>query len=179
MGILAILSTALEYAIVPRWIGALGVAGLAVLGLTYWLTVEPAPRVRVLWRAGVTPARQAALERAYLLENGRDRLPEGSIAYDLLDTSRSNLQALVQDPAVADTNDIDRNALVVPFDADYGAEWMWIAHRTPGIRDGRVRALLLAALAAMAAGGWARDGARLRLGHRKHGNPSGSKVRTG
>lgn len=143
-----------------RWIGITGVAGLAVLGATYWLTYEPAPRVRVLWAVDVAPDRQASLERRYLLRNGRDRLTEGSLAYDLLDTSPSNIRALVEDPAVADTNDIERHTFVVPFDVDYGGEWMWVAHRLPVLRNGRTRAAVLVALAAMAIGGLARDGVR-------------------
>jgi len=159
-----------------RWIGVTGVAGLAVLGIAYWLTHEPAPRVRVLRADDVTPERQAALERKYLLSNGRDRLPEGSLAYDLLDTSPSNVQALVKDPAIADTNDIERNTFTVPFDVEYGGEWMWLAHRTPGLRDARGRAALIFTLAAMAVIGllqarpstWI-TAARRRSPHRKQG----------
>lgn len=136
-----------------RWIGAIGVAGLAALGATYWLTYEPAPRVRVLWANGVTPEQQALLEDKYLLRNGRDRLTEGSLAYDLLDTSRSNIQALVEDPAIADTNDIERHTFVVPFEVDYGGEWMWLAHRTPILRNPWIRTAVIAALALMTVGG--------------------------
>lgn len=144
-----------------RWIGITGVAGLACLGVTYWLTLEPAPRVRVLWQDGVTPEQRARLERTYLLLNGRDQLREGSIAYDLLDTSPSNIEALVHEPAIADTNDIERNTFVVPFDVDYGNEWMWAAHRIPLLRDAWVRMAMLIAFAGMAIGGLARDAVRL------------------
>ena len=71
-----------------RRLGVLGLAGLAVLAAAYWLTVEPAPRIRVLWRDGITAQQLVALEAKYFLRDGRDRLPEGSLAYDLLDTSR-------------------------------------------------------------------------------------------
>jgi len=169
-----------------RCVGAIGIAGLTVLGFAWWLTYEPAPRVRVLWRPDVTPARQAALEQKYLLVNGRDRLPEGSIAYDLLDTSRPNIQALVTDAAAADTNDIERNTFEVPFDVEYGGEWMWIAHRTPGLRDGWMRGALILALTAMAVSGLLRGrpaawlaAARRRYGHRKQGYASGPNVPLG
>lgn len=144
-----------------RWIGVAGVVGLAALGITYWLTYEPAPRVRVLWRGDVVGERRAALERRYLLVNPRDRLPSGSLAYDLLDTSTSNIRAIVNDPAIVDTNDIERHTFVVPFDVEYGREWMWQAHRTPGLQNEPVRTALILVLAAMAIGGLAPDGVRL------------------
>ena len=128
-----------------------GLAGLAALGIAYWLTLEPAPAIRVRWREDVTSDQQATLERKYLLSSAR--APQGrSIAYDLLDTRRANIEALVLDPAAADTADIDRDAFEVPFDKPYGDRWMWVAHRTPVLRDARVRWTLIAALVAMA--GW-------------------------
>ena len=135
-------------------------AGLALYGLAYWLTYEPAPRIRVLWRESVTAERRAALERKYRLLHPRDRLVEGSVAYDLLDTSRSNVKALVEDPAVADTNDIEQHTYIVRFEADYGSEWMWIADRTPGLRDERVRTFVVVAFLVMAMTGLAGPAAR-------------------
>ena len=136
-----------------RALSAIGLAGLAALALAYWLTYEPAPAVRVRWHDDVTADQQARLERRYLLANGR--APMGrSIAYDLLDTRRSNIEALVRDPAVADTHAIDRGAFEVPFEAAYGDRWMWIAHRTPPLRDTRIQWALIAVLASMAIAGW-------------------------
>lgn len=168
-----------------RGIGILGAAGLGLLGAAYWLTVEPAPRVRVLWRPDLSSARQAALAQRYLLLNGRDRLPEGSVAYDLLDTSAANIRAIVADPAILDTNDIERHTFVVPFDVDYGGEWMWVAHRTPVLRDGSLRTAALGALFILAVGGLAPDVLRAwqalrRLrDYRKQGKPSGPNVPVG
>ena len=192
MGIPAILSTrarvrapALRTAS-RRWIGAFGALGLAAFGVAYWLTYEPAPRVRVLWREGLPAAQRAALERKYLLLNGRDPMSGGSLAYDLLDTSVPNLRALVAEPAIADTNDIDRNTLAVPFDVDYGGEWMWIAHRTPGLRDATARAGLIVLLLSVAVFGLAPDAARAwhaarrtAGAHRKQGKPFGPNLPVG
>ena len=141
-------------------IAAAGIAGLGLLGAAYGLTYEPAPRVRVQWQEDLRPEQRSRLERTYLLVNPRDPIPDGSIAYDLLDTSLTNIMALVEDPDVLDTNDIERNTFVVPFDVDYGGEWMWIAHRTPGLRDARVRTALIVVLMMMALGGLAPDGFR-------------------
>lgn len=86
-----------------------GLFGLAALAFAYWFTVEPAPGVRVRWRDHVTVEEQAALERKYLLVDPEGPHPESprSFGYALLDTSRSNIEALVKDPAVFDTNDIE------------------------------------------------------------------------
>lgn len=137
-----------------RFLGSIGVAGLAVLGVAYWLTYEPAPRIRVKWRDGVTVPHQTLLEQRYLLLNRREPLAEGSVAYDLLDTSRRNIKAIVDDLAIEDTNDIERHTYVVRFETDYGGEWMWIAHRTPGLRETGVQISLIAVLAVMAIGGF-------------------------
>ena len=134
-------------------VAAAGIVGLGLLGAAYALTCEPAPRVRVQWGAGVAPEQRARLERMYLLLNPRDPIPDGSIAYDLLDTSVSNIRALVGHPAVINTGDIDENVFIVPFQTEYGESWMWIAHRTPLLRDARLRTSLVALLAAMAIGG--------------------------
>ena len=144
-----------------RVLAAIGSAGLATLGVAYCLTYEPAPSIRVEWRDEVTSDRQAELERRYQLSNGR--APMGrSIAYDLLDTRQSNVKAIVLDPDVRGTNDIDRRRYVIPFDAAYGDRWMWVADRTPGLRDTRIRWTLILVMTAMAAAGYGGDSARRR-----------------
>lgn len=136
-----------------RWVAVIGLGGLGALGSAYGLTYEPAPRVRVQWRDDLRPEERAQRERTYLLVNPRDPIPDGSIAYDLLDTSTSNIRALVGDPAVTNTGDIDENVFVVPFQTEYGESWMWIAHRIPGLRDPAIRTTVILALFAMAIGG--------------------------
>lgn len=138
-----------------RSIGTFALAALVALTAAYWITNEPAPRIRVQWRGEVTAEQQEALERKYLLWNGRDRMSGGSTAYDLIDTSRSNIKALVEDPAVADTGDIDRGSFVVDPDTDRGDESTWIAHRIPGLRNAGIRwtMILLLALLALGASG--------------------------
>lgn len=130
---------------------ALGLGGLAALGVAYWFTYEPAPGIRVTWAAAVGEAERAALERRYQLANrrGADEDVPPSLAYDLLDTRASNIEALLNDPAVIDTNDLDDEYFRVRLGTAYGDEWMWIAHRIPGLRDGRVRAAVLVLLTAL------------------------------
>jgi hypothetical protein len=115
-----------------RVMGMLAGCVLIALGITYYFTCEPAPRVAIRWREGATPERRQALERRFLLVNpapDRDR-----IEYDLLDTSRTNLEALVREPDVADTDRVSREGFTVPLDVPYGTSWMWLAHRTPVLR---------------------------------------------
>jgi hypothetical protein len=152
------------------WLVLIGSTGLALLGLAYQLSHEPAPRVRVLWRQGVTPDQRAALESKFLLRNPREPFAEGSLAYDLLDTSRSNLRAMVEEPLIADTDDIDRNDYVVNFETEYGGEWMWVAHRLPVLRYPWPRAVVVVVLVAMVVVGL--NGVR-RARYRGQGSPLG------
>ena len=135
------------------WCGVLGAAGLMLLGLAYALTYEPAPRIRVEWHPHLTAQQRVALEQKYMLFSARDVIDHGSIAYDLRDTSRANVKALIDDPAVVDTNDVEREASAIPFETEYGLGWMWVAHRTAGLRDARVRSAVIVAFATMAVGG--------------------------
>jgi hypothetical protein len=119
-----------------RIAAALVIGIAAAVGATYYLTYEPAASVRVRWRADVTPEVREQLERAFLLV-GR-AAHEGSarvFQYDLLDTSRANIEALVTHPAVEDTDEIDRQNYGIRIDGPYGGRWMWIAHRVPIIRQ--------------------------------------------
>ena len=114
---------------------ALAIGVLASVGATYYLTYEPAPSIRVRWRQDVTPAALTGLERTFLLANRVAH--EGStrtFRYDLLDTSRSNLEALVTHPAVEDTDEIDRVNYAMRADCPYGESWMWVGHRIPILR---------------------------------------------
>jgi hypothetical protein len=115
-----------------RVVGVIAVCMLTALGAAYYFTYEPAPRIAVRWRAGLDAARRQELERRFLLVNpaaDRDRTE-----YDLLDTSRANVEALVREPDVADTDRVGRERFTVPLDVPYGTSWMWVAHRTPVLR---------------------------------------------
>lgn len=115
---------------------------LLVLGVTYYMTVEPSPTVSIRWREGVPDAQRASLERSFLLVNPIAHEPR-TFRYDLLDTSRMNLEAIVEEPAIEDTGSIDRRALAFPPDYPYGSDWMWLAHRVPVLRmPGVVPALI-------------------------------------
>jgi hypothetical protein len=68
------------------------------------------PRVAVRWAEGLSDATRTALEQRYSLRAGRH--DGGQVwRYELGDRSASNIGALVGDPAVADTNYIDRTQL--------------------------------------------------------------------
>lgn len=133
-------------------IAALVAAGvLLTLAATYYLTYEPSPRVGIQWRPGITAERRAELERRFRLVN--PGLEDGRPMYDLLDTSRQNLEALVNERDVADTDRVSRERFEIPFDVPYGTSWMWAAHRTPIVRvAGAVPVLVSICLLLLVAG---------------------------
>lgn len=138
------------------WCVAVGLGGLSALAFAYWFTYEPAPGIRVTWRAGVTLEWQASLERKYMLSNRRsphEQQPR-SLAYDLLDTRQSNIAALLKAPAVEDTNDIDDEWARVRLGTAYGDERMWVAHRVPLLRYAEIRWAAIVTLAVTAAFGF-------------------------
>jgi hypothetical protein len=109
-------------------------AALPLLALAgaYALTYEPAPEVRILWREGVGEGRRRELERRFLLVNPAPF--EDRLTYDLLDTRRANVEAIVRERDIRDTDRIDRVNFGLPPDVPYGTSWMWIAHRLPVLR---------------------------------------------
>jgi hypothetical protein len=135
-----------------RWARVTTVVAASVmlsLGVAYYLTYEPSVRVGVRWRDGVTLEQQGRLERRFRLVNG---VPSKThIRYDLLDTRRTNIEALIKDRDTEDTESINGTDFVTPPDIDYGESWMWVAHRIPGLRaPGVVEALLMACVVVLA-----------------------------
>ena len=70
------------------------------------------PRVSVRWAAGVDERERRALEERFRLAAPEDR-GDATWQYDLTDTSRGNITALVDDPAVDDTAGVDRSRFTV------------------------------------------------------------------
>jgi len=88
-------------------------------------TFGPRPvYVNVRWATDVDDAARQRLERRFGLADGEHR--EGTTwGYALLDRSRTNIRALVEDPAVADTHQIHRTAFRVGYFAER------LPYRTP------------------------------------------------
>lgn len=131
----------------------IGLVGLVSLRTAYNLTREPAPGIRVRWRDGTSSPQRAWLEWKYRLE-GRSA-PQGlSYSYVMMDTSTANIRALVTDPEVSDTDDIDRERFAIPWEtANESRQFMWIADRLPVLRQPLARWTLVASFAFMAAAG--------------------------
>ncbi len=91
------------------------VAAVLVLALSLVTVTVTGPRVSVRWQSALTTAERLALERKHDLRNGRqDGTDTESVwRFELGDRSRDAVAALVQDPAVADTNYIDRSSYSV------------------------------------------------------------------
>lgn len=124
------------------WVAGASASLLFLLALLRFLTAEPAPAIHVAWRDGLAADQQHALERRFALVRP-EHLQDQSWAYDLLDLSRENIEALVRHPDVRDTHEIDRSTFEVSGAAPYGKSDTWIAYRVPWIkRPGRVTAIV-------------------------------------
>jgi hypothetical protein len=94
------------------------------------LTFGPRPvYVNIRWAAGVDDAERQRLEQRFELADGERR--EGTTwGYALIDRSRANIRALVENPVVADTHQIHRTAFRVGDSAQrlpYRGPHAWIA----------------------------------------------------
>ena len=87
------------------------VLAMVVPVLLYRAPVPP-PSVNVAWSPMVSDQQRSALEARFHLVDGDFRGGQLWI-YRLADWSRANVSALVRDPAVADTQHIDRQSLTV------------------------------------------------------------------
>lgn len=136
----------------PRLAAAIGLLGLILINVTYWFTIDRAPSIKLRWRDDVSAARQAQLEQLYGLVDQHAPVTNSprSVAYDLRDTTRRNIEAMVTNPEVADTNDVDRDNFEVYLHTGYGENWMWWADRQPLLRSTTVRWSVLIALVMLA-----------------------------
>jgi hypothetical protein len=89
------------------FIAALAIGTLAAAGvLSLALSTDPVP-IHVRWKPDVSDAERTDLERQFGLTQGEFR--EGTTyAYGLANTSTDNIRALVQNPRVDDTAEINR-----------------------------------------------------------------------
>jgi hypothetical protein len=72
------------------------------------VTGPPGALVHVRWQTSIDAADRQALEARFRLADG-EPLDGATWRYDLLDTSAENIRDLVRNPAVADTDKIDRS----------------------------------------------------------------------
>ncbi len=118
-----------------------GIAVLTILlglltGIATWVrsrTLERAPEIHVRWAVGMGEESRETLAKQYLLAKSEHR--EGNTwVYHLLDTSRGNIQALVEDPAANDTHELDRDAFKVAETASRGDVDKWAVHQVRFLR---------------------------------------------
>jgi hypothetical protein len=124
---------------------------LVVLGAAYYLTCEPSADVGIAWRPGVSIDQQRAHERRFTLVNGR--VVQGRMRYDLLDLRKQNIEAIVSEPDVLDTDGIDRTTIDLPVDYRYGRSWTWIAYQLAGVRAPRIVTLIAGTALLLLVGG--------------------------
>ena len=94
---------------------------LSLLSVT---TLPPTPLrlINVRWAPGVTATQRGALEAGHHLTGGQS-LGDRTWQYELLDTSRDNLRALIAVPEAEDTHKIDRRTLQL---SDQPRESVWV-----------------------------------------------------
>jgi hypothetical protein len=97
-------------------VGVLAVISLFffVAALYVSLFVPPAfaPRVYIRWVDGTSDATRTAAEQQLRLVEG-ERADGMTWGYDLVDPSEREIRAIIAEPAVADTGNIDRERVVV------------------------------------------------------------------
>ncbi len=121
---------------------------LLVLGVVRDVTREPAPGIHVYWREGLSESNRKQLERQFALAH-----PELEVlAYELLDTSQSNIRALVTHPQVVDTGDLDRQRFDVAGTAPYGDNDTWLIYRSRFIRQPDIVVAIVSTASALLTG---------------------------
>lgn len=97
------------------WIAAAAIVVVVTASLVTVTITVTGPRVSVRWQATINTADRLALEQKHDLRNGRqdDEQNDSVWRYELGNWSREAVAALVNDPAVADTNYIDRSTYEV------------------------------------------------------------------
>jgi hypothetical protein len=93
-----------------RWIAALSCA-IAIIALPIIVRLVAGPPgavVHVRWETSIDASARQKLEARFRLADG-EPLGGSTWRYDLLDPSRENIRDLVRNPAVADTQHIDRS----------------------------------------------------------------------
>src|SRR5262245_13228947 len=84
--------------------GSASAAGLLLLVAAFFLTRDVAPRIGIRWNAD--ERNRERLERQFQLAAGAGQ-PDGTWIYDLIDTSRRNIGAILTDTAVAEATNLD------------------------------------------------------------------------
>lgn len=124
--------------------GAIGAAMLIVMAAAYAITREASPIIHVRWRADVEAAERQDRRQAHALSEC-SALDDRTDRCELLDTSRSNLAAIVGDSTIEDTYHLQRSTLTIAPDADLAPRMTWIAYRVPLLRRSGVMQTMVAA----------------------------------
>ena len=105
-------------------------AGACLLVVLVVLTVRVsappptgAPLIRVRWTPSVDVAERASRESAFRLRRGEAH-GDRTWSYNLTDTSSDNIRAIVTDPAVEDTDGLDRREFRIAVPQVTIAEWL-------------------------------------------------------
>lgn len=128
---------------------------------------SPGALVHVRWQASLDAAARQALETRFRLD-APERLDDVTWRYDLIDTSGTNIRALVAHPAVADTHEIDRPNFTIASSASRTGHRQRFAFGSGLVAAADIIAVSLAALVAlMGLAALVRTAPALQAGHRR------------
>lgn len=91
-------------------------------------TSSAAPSIHVRWASSIDDASREVLEEQLTLVAPR-ALGGNGFAYDLLDSRGPSIRRLVEHPAVADTQDLDREGFTLTPQTPAGQSVRWLWHR--------------------------------------------------
>jgi hypothetical protein len=130
------------------------------------LAGPPGGRVHVRWQASVDTATRQRLEAQYRLAD-REQLDDHTWRYDLIDPRTDTIRAIVNDPAVADTHDINRDGYALDAAAVRTSRRQRFAAGDAMVAAADALAVIAAVLAVLLAG----------IGLAGHGQTAGSTSR--
>ena len=113
-------------------LSVVGQCVLVALGLTWAIFERPAPVVSVRWNDDVSVEERQRLEEQFFLESGEQS--DAAWRYQLGWPARSNIAAIVRNPRVNDTHNLDRSNLQLSADVSFGPSRVWWAGPFKGAR---------------------------------------------
>ncbi|MGE0445497.1 MAG: hypothetical protein AB7P99_09730 [Vicinamibacterales bacterium] len=111
-----------------RWLHratAVGHALLLLLGLAWAAFERPAPVIYIAWQPGLAADARERAERELRL--GGRRPLEDNTEYELWSPRRDDIRAIIDHPAVRDTQHLDRQQAAISPDAGRGVRRVWWA----------------------------------------------------
>lgn len=95
---------------------------------TRLITETPAPTVKIRWDPALGDDERADIEERFQLVH-REEIGPDIYNYDLIDSRRDVIRALVEHPGILDTGDLDRSGFAVAATTAAGRARRWLLNR--------------------------------------------------